>query len=163
MVRTGVHPPAIRGGSRGWRPSLPARPLQSLGSEEIQMKRIGMILATVFAATGCPGEVEETPEQALVGDWQGRELIGGERNVLSIDDNMHGESVIYFYLDDGLYYAEFEVEIADVAGDRVELDFECDGNCASLDFTMDCELTGDSMSCDGSDLFSEYAFDWERE
>jgi hypothetical protein len=127
------------------------------------MKRIGAMLVGLVGllmVAGCPATESEEP---VVGDWRSRELVGGQHNVLTLEDDLRGDAVIYFYIEGSLYYAEFEVEVRDHSGDRYELDFECDGNCSNLSFTMDCTLRGEDMDCEGSDLFSEYDFEWERE
>jgi len=40
---------------------------------------------------------------------------------------------------------------------------ECDG-CGELDFTMDCEVNEDEteLECEGSDDWSNYEFEWDR-
>ena len=99
------------------------------------------------------------------GDWVSVDRVASERNELSLDDDDKGDARIYYYYDDQAYYADFDVEWED-QGDSIVIDLECDGDCGSLDFELECELSGDDddeMDCDGDGVFAEYRFEWKRD
>ena len=119
------------------------------------MKTLGL-LAVLISLAGCP-------QDPLIGDWQSRDLVAGKHNTLAVDEDMRGDSKIYFYIGSTPYYAEFNVDMISNQQNRYRLAFDCDGDCASLDFDMDCTVFTDTMSCSGTDKFSTYDFHWVRE
>ena len=117
-----------------------------------------MGLFILLSVSACDQGQEQDP---VIGDWESAERIGSERNELEIDDDLEGEAVIYAFFEGDPVFVEFDVEVDEDGGDY-ELDFECQGDCASLDFTLDCEFDGDELECDGDGVWSEYEFVWRR-
>jgi len=110
----------------------------------------------VLGAVGCGDE-------AIVGDWRG-DTDGTEENKLDVGDDLSGDGRIYFVLDGQPYYADFDVEVT-ANDDTYEIDWQCQGDCAALDFTMDCDVRGDDddqLRCDGDGGWRDYRFEWQK-
>src|SRR5687768_10643400 len=97
---------------------------------------------------------------ALIGHWVSGSIGGLDPNRLTVEDDLRGESTIYFYIDDVQYYAEFDVD-CDSCGERFCCAMSCTG-CSDFDFVMTCPDSEPSMRCSGSGAFSEFAFVWEK-
>ncbi len=131
------------------------------------MKTPSIITATLFAAlatatlAGCPGVEAEDP---IINSWESDKPIEGYHNELEIEEDLEGDAVLYFFWSDGYFYsADFKAE-AEVTDDgEYEVSMECEGDCAFLDFTMTCELSGDGdeLECEGDELWTDYEFNWK--
>lgn len=99
-----------------------------------------------------------------VGDWESADDIGGNRNEMELEEDGQGAATLYFYIDDSLFEADFDLEWEEEDNGSLIIDFECDGDCSEIDFEMECDLSSDEeeMDCDGERPFQDYEFEWER-
>ncbi len=79
-----------------------------------------------------------------------------------MEEGGRGSATVFAYADGELYEIEFDLDWRDTGSNRYELEMECDGNCRSLDFTMECDLSDDDMKCSGDEAWSDFDFKWER-
>jgi hypothetical protein len=130
------------------------------------MKRAAIILmcATLF---GCSDESD-----SVVGNWQSKGVVYGQRNAMSVDDAGSGKATLYImFVDQGQNVAgrfEFDATWRERAED-FEFGMECTrtpfGTCEPADdFDMECILAteGADLNCTGSNNWSEYEFAWAR-
>ncbi len=115
------------------------------------------MLSGCIGLTGCA-------QPAIIGDWESSEQLGGQRDELELEEDERGAALIWVTSEGRLIAIEYDVEWREDGTDRYEVDLECDGDCASLDFTMDCEMRGDDdeMKCDADGIFNNFEFEWER-
>jgi hypothetical protein len=119
-----------------------------------------LTLTAIVAATACDSGDDIDP---IVGYWESRETIAGERDELELDDTLRGEARIYFYFAGDPVYADFDVEGQNRGGGRYDLELDCDGDCSELDFEMDCELrANDRLECSATSWLSGVELEWER-
>lgn len=119
-------------------------------------KLISLIVTLVsLGSFGCAGE-------AVVGTWES-DGAGSARNRMDVADDMTGEATIYFYYDDDLYSADFDVDATEHDG-GYDFELTCRGDCNELDFTMECDLRGDDdeLRCSGNGLWEDYELEWEK-
>lgn len=112
--------------------------------------------------SGC--QEDEPAPDPMIGAWQSRDSVAGQRNALEVRPDLRGEATIWFYYAEELYYADFDVRVSVIEkGARYELEMECDG-CADFDFDMECDMVyDDRLECDGDGPWESYAFEWERD
>lgn len=115
-----------------------------------------MLFAQVFV--GCP------MEEPIMGDWISESDISGNHNELEVDDFLQGEGTLFGVSNDTLYEFTYEFTVTITGDSLYELEMEADEDSA-LDFTMDCEMDAahDDMDCSGDELWSDYAFEWEKD
>lgn len=119
---------------------------------------------TTFAMASCLASTACGPAP-VVGDWESKDRIQGERNALELDDDGRGQATLYFFFGENFYEADFDVDWEEESNGDVTLDLACDGNCGELDFRMECALSSDEeeMDCDGEEPFRTYEFEWVRQ
>jgi hypothetical protein len=117
------------------------------------------IIGLCIGLSGC-----DKPDP-LIGKWESRDRIAGERNELEIEDDLDGEALVFAYPSGGdtLYEFEFDVTVERTDDGEYDIDMECIGNCTELDFTMECQLDDDELECDATDLWETYDFRWQRQ
>jgi len=114
-------------------------------------------------ALGACAQEDDGPDP-LIGSWESRDSVAGERNELQIDPDLRGDATIWFFFEGDLYYADFDVSARVLEeGSRYELEMQCEG-CSDFDFDMDCDLVyDDRLECDGDGPWADYVFEWERD
>ena len=124
---------------------------------------IAVGLGTVLLCAGCR-EVDDDPP--IVGAWVSEEVTCGDEDWIDLDSDLEGEGRIYFWLDGDCYYADYDVELEDIRGDRYELSFKYEDRAyaSAFDFDMECEVDrhGD-LECEGSDSFNSFEWNFERD
>jgi hypothetical protein len=118
------------------------------------------LLTLGLAAAGCG-------EDPIIGQWASPEPAGTNRehNTMEVDEDLRGTGRVYFSIDGQPYYADFDLE-AEAVDDGYEIEWSCDGDCGDLDFTMECELSGDDddeLDCTGDGLWRDFEFEWEKD
>jgi len=107
--------------------------------------------------------------------WALDTAIASEEGLLIIrPEGADSQARLYFFLDESLYYAIFEVRVVNPPDGlvretgSVELEFECVGGeqpCAELDFTLMCPYEMDKMGQCTTPIDSAwtgYPFSWTR-
>lgn len=122
-------------------------------------------IGTGILLAGVAGLLVGCASPAIIGDWEGQDDVAGRKNELELEEDGKGEATVYFFFGDDLFEADYDVEWADEGDGEFELDLECEGDCSSFDFKMDCEMNADQdeMDCDGDERFSDYVFEWVRQ
>jgi hypothetical protein len=113
-------------------------------------------LAGLAALTGCAVE-----DPAIIGDWLGAD-IGGNRNLMVIDDDLSGRVRVYFYIDQDRYADDFVTECA-ACSDGWCCPMVCAGVCLASNWVMTCPDSEPSMLCSGSNDFAAFTFSWEKQ
>lgn len=119
-----------------------------------------LIGALLTAGVGC--------SEPLVGEWKGDGDGASRENEMTIFEDGTGEAELYYYGgEDGstLFSLDFDIKWTALDSGRYDLEFECEGNCSDVDFTMDCTMyeEAETMSCDGDKLWADYDFEWRYE
>ena len=104
----------------------------------------------------------------VVGNWRSSESLddaGNFFNSLELDKKLEGEATIYYFYIDDFYYDDFEVVGESNGNGSYEFDMDSLLGGSPNDFTMNCDMmaSGEKMTCTGSGLWDDYAFEWVKD
>lgn len=121
-------------------------------------------LCSLLSFAACAPE-----EPTCKGEWASSRPIAGEYNVMFLEEDCTGAMLLRFTLDDPsvIYETLFLLECEHDSQYDLECQAQCtcegDCSCDFLNFQMNCNETGDhDLSCNGSGVWSNYAFDWSH-